>query len=208
MSEKKNKTDYQKLRSFISDACNGDLESVAQLVVEITPLLKVEAQKGGIDRIRRTVDASDIVQDACVSICKNLKSLREHDVPTLLSWALTIVRNKRNAHLRKSYSQKRDRDREVNIHDSRGDILARHQGKVSTPSASIMRLDFRNHILNSLDEEDRQTYELYLLGFTIKEIAKILEVPVNTVRKRIARSIKKAEKLFQIANTDTRGRHE
>jgi len=130
---------------------------------------------------RSDADAEDVVQDACVRALRFLPSLRD---PDARAWFLAVVRNAWYSRVarRATASEMSSSMAEVAEPVDRGldpEGLLSQQQAVTRVRRAIERLpaDFREVIV--LRE---------LEGFSYKEIATVIDVPIGTVMSRLARA--------------------
>ncbi|MEP7072212.1 MAG: sigma-70 family RNA polymerase sigma factor [Verrucomicrobiota bacterium] len=133
-------------------------------------------------------DARDLVQDACLRAFKSFPRYRGGDAR---SWLLTIVRNAAYTALRKRGASEQfvDSDKLESLPDDapNPDELRERAAKVETVRAAIARLpgEFKEVIV--LREME---------GFSYKEIADVVGVPIGTVMSRLARGRRGLQKLL------------
>jgi len=134
-------------------------------------------------------DASDIVQDAC------LKALRFYDGfhgENGRAWFFTIVRNTFYTEIR----QKKNRGLETVFDEEFHDI---ENGK-ENPETLFLKSENIKMVRDMLEKLPLEFREIVILreleGFSYKEIAGIVSIPLGTVMSRLARSRKMLQKLF------------
>ncbi|MCB8931938.1 MAG: RNA polymerase sigma factor [Fimbriimonadaceae bacterium] len=124
-------------------------------------------------------DADDVVQEAIVSAYKAFMAGRFQDLPNFRPWMLTIVRN---TFLR----GERTRRRWV-LTD--GETLAALRESKREPPATTDREYDLEQALMALNDEQRLCVELvYFEQLEYAEIAAMLQIPIGTVRSRLARA--------------------
>ena len=130
---------------------------------------------------KNTVEAEDVVQDACVRAMRFLPSLRNDDAR---AWLFTIVRNtwysrrSRRGGLREGPPW--DAARDERLDDALGPeerLLQQHTVASVRAALEQLPVDFREVIL--LREIE---------GMSYREIATILRIPIGTVMSRLARA--------------------
>lgn len=152
------------------------------------------AARGGADRdalevfVRATQDdvwrlcahlgdrerADDLTQETYVRVLRSLPGFRGD--ASVRSWLFSIVRRVVADDIA---SRQRRRRRHDDLRLGRADLVqADHQGSVTL-----------QHLLGSLDPERRAAFVLtQLLGFSYSEAAEACDVPVGTIRSRVARA--------------------
>ncbi|MCA9382036.1 sigma-70 family RNA polymerase sigma factor [Candidatus Dojkabacteria bacterium] len=131
-------------------------------------------------------NAEDIVSE---TFYRTLKSLNRFDTSkNFNNWIYTIARNLITDHYRKS----NDFNQEI------FDVEA------EDPDDNLKTIEIRALLKQALSGLDPETKDLvifkYILGYSVKEISRIVELPEKTVYTKISRSVKKMGKLM---NYDT-----
>lgn len=140
--------------------------------------------------IRRSEDAEDAVQEACLRACRFFRGYRGGDSK---SWLLRIVRNACMDRLR----QNRSRDAEVPFDEELHDApLPAHEPRetlIEKESDQLLR-----DALEALAPEFREVMVLREMeNLSYKEIADIAGVPIGTVMSRLARGRERLRTLLQ-----------
>jgi RNA polymerase sigma-70 factor (ECF subfamily) len=146
---------------------------------------------------RNDVEAEDVVQDACVRAMRFFPSLRDADGR---AWFLTIVRNSwysrvsRRAHLAPATTALKDAEEQCpdNKLDPEERLLQQHTVALVRAALDQLPVDFREVIV--LREIE---------GFTYKEIAAIVRVPIGTVMSRLARARQRLQTMLQLESRET-----
>jgi RNA polymerase sigma-70 factor, ECF subfamily len=128
--------------------------------------------------------AEDCVQDAFVRVWRS-SSTFDPALGSLRSWLIATVRNRAIDIMR---AQRRDvaRERELDF-----DLSDDRPDPESEASSSFERRAVRAAIAH-LPQEQRKTLALsYFSGFTQTEIAKIMDVPLGTVKSRLRLALEK-----------------
>lgn len=129
---------------------------------------------------KNEADAEDIVQDAYVRALRFFSSLRGDDAR---AWLLTIVRNTWYGR----FSRRDSPDRMAVFDDSRHERTDQSLG----PEAQLMQqqaIDQVRAAIEQLPDDFRDVVVLRELeGFSYKEIAGIVGIPIGTVMSRLAR---------------------
>jgi len=130
---------------------------------------------------RNDAEAEDVVQDACVRAIRFLGSLRDDDARP---WLLAIVRNA-------WYSRLERRTPEVQS-ISMSDAMQEPQDAALDPEALLLQQDAVRRVHDVLAELPVDFREVIVLreleGFSYKEIATVIKVPIGTVMSRLARA--------------------
>jgi RNA polymerase sigma-70 factor, ECF subfamily len=136
--------------------------------------------------------AEDVVQDAFLKLWHSASRFDSHR-GSLRTWVITAVRNRSIDYLRGRSAHERQ-EREIPV-----DTEA--QGAGSDPwhevAASIQR-DVIKEALASLPPEQRQAVELaYFGGYSHREIAEMICVPLSTVKGRMRLALEKLHSYLQ-----------
>jgi len=136
--------------------------------------------------------AEDVVQDCFLKLW-NSASRFDAGRGSLRTWIITAVRNRSIDYLRGRGAHER-KEREIPLE-------ARASGSGSDPwrevAASLER-DAVQQALLSLPPEQRQAVELaYFGGYTHREIADMIQVPVSTVKGRMRLALEKLHSYLQ-----------
>jgi RNA polymerase sigma-70 factor (ECF subfamily) len=136
--------------------------------------------------------AEDVVQDAFLKLWHSASRFDAHR-GSLRTWVITAVRNRSIDYLRGRSAHERQ-EREIPL-----DTEARGEG--SDPwrevAASIER-DVIGDALCSLPPEQRQAVELaYFGGYSHREIAEMIRVPLSTVKGRMRLALEKLYSYLQ-----------
>jgi RNA polymerase sigma-70 factor (ECF subfamily) len=129
--------------------------------------------------------AEDVVQDAFVRVWKRASSF-DPQRGSLRTWLLTVVRNCAIDNLRGSSHEREELELQIDV---------RAEGEGSNPwrevSQSLERQAVRD-ALRVLPGEQRQAIELaYYGGYSQQEIARMVEVPLGTVKGRTRLALEK-----------------
>jgi RNA polymerase sigma-70 factor (ECF subfamily) len=142
---------------------------------------------------RNDADAEDVVQDACVRAMRFLSSLRDDDAR---AWLFTIVRNTWYSRVsRKANGTEGARlndgpaDQPDNGLDPEERLLQQHTVALVRGALEQLPVDFREAIV--LREIE---------GFSYKEIAAVVGVPIGTVMSRLARGRERLQTVLKLAS--------
>jgi RNA polymerase sigma-70 factor, ECF subfamily len=137
-----------------------------------------------------TADAEDAVQDALLSAYKHLGQFRGQS--QMSTWLSSIVINAAKMQLRR-----RPRHPHVSLDEPTGEaqetsLLDRLANDGPTPEEECRTVEFRarlNQSLRQLSPRLRKAFQLRELeGLSTSETARVLAVPVGTVKARLARA--------------------
>lgn len=132
--------------------------------------------------LRRQEDAEDVMHDAYIRIYTQASSYRPEGKP--LAWILRIVRNL-------CYNRIRDSQREAGPPEE-GTAGLQDQFDNIAEAEDRMVLEAAMRVL---DQEEREIVILHAVsGYKHKEIAEMLDLPLNTVLSKYNRSLGKLKK--------------
>jgi len=131
-------------------------------------------------------DINDVTQEVMIKVYKNLES---YDFNYAFStWIYRITRNHCIDLLRK---------KKVNLEN----LTDKHSTKKHTPENSLIDLELKNSInaaLNSLDDTEREISFLHFYeGLKYKDISKIIDMPVGTIKYRMSQIKKQLKKKLE-----------
>lgn len=143
----------------------GNNEAFVQLMMKKEKLLYNMARKF----LKNEEDIADCLQETMMDAFKNIKSLKKDKY--FDTWLCRILINNSNKIINK---KNRILDYKAILHEEK--------------NTSIDSLELRNLLL-SLDSKYSVPLVLYYYnGYSIKEISEILDLPINTIKTRLARA--------------------
>jgi RNA polymerase sigma factor (sigma-70 family) len=135
---------------------------------------------------RNDADAEDVVQEACLRAFKFFGSFRGGDGR---SWLLTIVRNTCYTWRQQNRMKGQTTVFDEELHGTENDIPDPETILLENVNAELLR-----KALEELPVEFREVLVLRELeGFSYKEIAGVVNVPLGTVMSRLARARKQLQ---------------
>jgi RNA polymerase sigma-70 factor, ECF subfamily len=153
---------------WVLRAQSGDREAVEHLLLLLRPAL---ARLVG--SVVGPTDAEDVVQDVLVLIYRNLVWLRDPEL--FRPWAFRVASRAAFRHLKKA------RRAPIHVND---DLLETIQVDERRPSDEALAA------LGSVDAVSPASRAVLILHFqeelTLAEVAAVLEIPIGTVRSRLA----------------------
>jgi len=124
--------------------------------------------------------AGDVLQEVFVNIWKKINTY-DPSKGRLFTWMLNIARNAAIDKVRSRGYRDNQRNQQIMDTETSGINVS------SNPTVSDVGL---KKVLNTLNDESRKLIDLsYFQGFTHEEIAKMLGIPLGTVKTRIRTAI-------------------
>ena len=163
---------------LVMQARTGDRDSIEQLLSEIQPQLL-----GYITGVVGRTAADDVLQDAFVQICRNLKWLRDPEL--FLPWAYRIAS--------RSCFKTLKRDRRFTQAEEDTDFP---EESTSVTQPELQLFSEVPELLQKISPSSRAVLSLhYLRELSIQEVAAILEIGVGTAKSRLAYGLSCLRKL-------------
>ena len=136
---------------------------------------------------RRLNDVEDVAQQVFVKTYRNIRRFDQR--AAFSTWLYRIAVNECRDYLRKKRARPLVYESDLSEEQvSRLEGIASAAGRRDGPSECIETKEALDHILGSLSEQDRQLLILRVIGgFSIRELAVILDLNVNTVKIRLFR---------------------
>ncbi len=131
--------------------------------------------------------AEDLLQETFVKVWQNIHTY-DGSRGRLYTWMLSIARN---------LSIDRTRSKEFNKQSKTASLQDNVYTSAHTEEARVTDIGLRR-VLSSIPEENAKLIDLaYFKGYTQEEIAKILVMPVGTVKTRMRSAISNLRKLIK-----------
>ncbi len=162
------------LAAVLEGARTGDPPAVRRFLDAVAPAMlgAIRAVLGRSDR-----DLEDVLQDALVGVVQALPSFRGES--TVLHFARTVA-------LRRALDQRRRRARrgaEVDVDD---EALLDASGSPTASFVAAQRRRALRLVLAELRPEQAEAFaQRVLFGYSVEEIAKQAQVPLDTVKSRL-----------------------
>lgn len=169
---------------LLRKAQDGDVESFEQLIKEHQQFIYNIALK----YMKDPDDAKDIAQEALIKIYKSIENFKMNS--KFSTWIYTIVVNTCKDELR---SQKKDFV-SMNDSDENNELINNIEDDAYEPLHTYERKELIKKVRASIDQLPTKYKEIVTLcdlgQMSYKEISEILDIPLGTVRSRIARGRK------------------
>lgn len=174
----------------------ADQKKFAEEAMQYAPQLF----SGALRMTRNRADAEDLVQETYMKAWRSFASYEEGT--NLRAWLFRILTN---SYINR-YHQKQRRPQETDINDVEDLYLYRRiasfdQSQLSASAEDQMMSLFTDDEVKNALEELPETFRIPVLlsdveGFSYKEIAEMIEVPIGTVMSRLHRGRKLMQKLL------------
>jgi len=179
----------------------GDRDALGSLLNRYRPYLRILALRYLDSGVRQRVDPSDVIQQTCLDIHRDIDGFRGEHEAEWIGWVRKILENNVNQIIRRHIqAQKRSVRKEVMIDKSSAAHRIQRAGPVSnesSPSQRVMRGEQAVRLamlLGKLPEDQREALRLrYLEGKTLQQIAESItrtEMAVAGLLKRGLRSLR------------------
>jgi RNA polymerase sigma-70 factor (ECF subfamily) len=170
---------------LVSNYLKGDKKSLEILILRyLKPIYSFVYQY-----VRNTTDAEDLTQEIFVKIWKNLKRFKKEK--KFKTWLFVIAKNACFDFLRK-----KEKDSVLNL-----ESISQLIDSSSSPDEFLEKKFLKEKIkkiIKKLPEKTKEVLNLYYYqGFTFKEIAKIFNESINTIKSRHLRAIATLKKLLE-----------
>ena len=162
---------------LVEKAKKNDIDAFTKLILNIRKDLYCIAKT----RINDENDIDDVIQETMITAFLKLKKLRDNKL--FKTWIIKILINNCNK-LYKKEKHKSLNDEEV-------------QNKIEFFEIDLSGIEF-NEFISFLNEDERTILTLYYyLGYTTKEISKILNKSEGTICSKISRSKTKIKNKYK-----------
>jgi RNA polymerase sigma-70 factor (ECF subfamily) len=177
-------------RELLARACAGDREALGQLLENNRDYLRNLADRLLDDRMGRRIDASDLVQQTCLSVHKQIADFVGQDAAQFAAWLRQIhERNIRNAVRDQLHTEKRAIGREERLADA--DV---HAVRQTTPSQHVVRREesvrLAKAIAQLVEDEREALRRRYLEGQSVAEIAEAMGLSKDALARLFKRAMK------------------
>jgi len=133
-------------------------------------------------------DALDLVQETSFKALKNRNRLHNND--HIRAWLYTILKNTYINYLRSSHYRQLTYDS-----DELNNYAAPHSGSNGAPYEQLQKKELYE-IIGMLPESYEKPIKMFLSGYSYKEIAKHMNIPIGTVKSRIHLGKKRIRKVY------------
>jgi RNA polymerase sigma-70 factor (ECF subfamily) len=170
------------LSTLLARVRTGDETALIAVLQQYETRIRLAAHTLIGPALRTQMDTFDLVQSVHRALLPGLRD-GKYDIAEpeqLVALALTVIRNKlvsKWRHLRSEHEQRA------------GGVDAAHSGRqtLDDPSAIAQVNDSVRHLLKGLDASDRKVFELRIQGYSIVEIADLLDCDAHVLRARLSK---------------------
>ena len=165
------------MEELVEKAKNGDREAFNKLILNIQKEIYCIAKS----KIDNENDIEDIIQETMLKAFLHIKKLKDNSL--FKTWIIRILINDcNNFYKKKKYSSIDDKE-----------II----NKINSTEMDLSNIEFKDFI-SFLNEDEKTILTLYYyLGYTTKEISKILNKREGTICSKISRAKKKIKEKYK-----------
>ena len=165
------------MEELVERAKNNDSDAFTHLILNIERDLYCIAK----NKIDNENDIDDIIQETMMIAFLNIKKLKNNSF--FKTWIIRILINNCNKFYKRKKHKSLDEDEEIR--------------KISSVEMNLSNIEFKDFI-SFLGEDERTILTLfYYLGYTTKEISKILNKREGTICSKISRAKAKIKEKYK-----------
>jgi RNA polymerase sigma-70 factor, ECF subfamily len=181
-------------RELLARARSGDREALGELLEQNRDYLRHLADRLLDDRVGRRIDASDVVQQTCLSVHKQIGEFVGNDAAQFGAWLRQIhERNIRNAVRDQLHAEKRAVSREEHLPEP--DF---HAARQTTPSQHVARREDSVRLAQAIGQlvpdEQEALRRRYLDGQSVTEIASAMGLSKDSLARVFKRAMKNVKR--------------
>ncbi len=190
----------QRITEFLKRACSGDGSALGRLLQQLRPWLLDMARQQLDPRLRARLDESDLVQQTCLSIHRQMVRFEGSDPAQFMAWLkLVHEKNIKNAARDQLQRQKRAAGREQALADL---PVAAPEASPSGQLAHLLEMTELTAHFESLPEQERNALQLrYFEGLKLTELAERLGITKDAAVWLIQCGLKRLRK--QMGTSDS-----
>jgi RNA polymerase sigma-70 factor (ECF subfamily) len=195
-----------KTRHLVALAKEGDKSALNRLCNAYgTRVLWIVRLRMGKE-LRTQLESMDLVQDAFVSVLKDLGKFTYKNEGDFLRWLSRIAENRLRGHLQRLHANKRDIRKEVRLNNRRritedSFVAALEAVDTTTPSAIMSKKEEFDKLARAIEALTPQYKEVILLtkieGLSYKEIGDRLGKSSEAARKLVSRALEALISIFE-----------
>lgn len=181
-----------RLVTLVEQARMGDASALGELLEKHRPYLRLLAERQLDPRLDARIDASDVVQQTCLSVHRAIKEFVGNDPAQFLAWLRQIhERNIQNAFRDHVRMKKRSVAREQAVANQAADEWG--AARISHPSQRLMLGEdavLLSAALDSLTEDQRTAIRLkFLDGHSLAEISQQMNRSPDAIVSLVRRGL-------------------
>lgn len=150
--------------------------------------------------LRSRTDAEDVAQESLVRAWRFFGGFHGGDAR---AWLLQIVRNTSYTWLEKNRASDMSTEFDENLHGDRSFVAGAAGIEPVTPETAAIAADERERLTRALESLPPRSREVLVLreleGYSYKEIAAIVSMPIGTVMSTLARAREKLQSILSSA---------
>ena len=142
---------------------------------------------------RNEMDADDLVQETAIKAFRNFDSFKSGE--NFKNWSFTILKN---TFITRYNRRKRKNIISTPIEELRGiphDVL-----QIEQKTYPDKKLNYVEKAIEKLSVKSREPFQMYINGYSYKEISDYLKIPTGTVKSRINFARTKIKQFYQEAS--------
>ena len=189
--------------ALLKRAKDGDRDALGNLLNRYRPYLRILALRYLDSGVRSRVDPSDVIQQTCLDIHRDIDGFRGAHEAEWIGWVRRILENNVNQVIRRHIqAQKRTVRKEAIVDESSKAHRIRNAGPISnesSPSQRVMKGEQAVRLatlLGKLPKDQREALRLrYLEGKTLQQIADRFERSEMAVAGLLKRGLRNLREL-------------
>ncbi len=175
------------ISELLDRASAGDDEAIGEMIQRFEPEIRLIARRQLGASLRPYVDSMDLAQSIHRDLLVGLRDgkFEFSSKGELLAFVSSLVRWKAARHWRKHRRQQRESGSNLAT-DGMVDVIVSLQAR-ENPEFDTADLDQIEHLLNQLDDAERELIVLRLEGYSTAEVARQLNINPDVTRVRLSR---------------------
>lgn len=174
----------------------GDAGALGALLNDHRDYLRRLANRQLDSRLNARLDASDLVQQTCLSVHKRIEEFDGHDLPQFLAWLRQVhEHNVQNAIRDQLHAAKRQAGREEPLGDRDPERSQATPSQLASRDEEAARMQAA---VERLPADEQQALRLrYLEGRTLEDVSREMELTKDAVVWLIKRGMKQVRKSLE-----------
>ncbi|MCP3918515.1 MAG: RNA polymerase sigma factor [bacterium] len=177
-------------QELILAAKQGDMDAWSQLDRRYRIALSLFLRGKIPSAARRRFDTEDVLQSTFLSAFSELDSYEYKGEGSFLAWMVQILRNRLKTRLRRATCEKRDTDRDRPLTEAANSAAVMMSASPSELFSSAENQARLMSTITELPDDEREAVTMHFFDKkTFAQIARELDLPVKTVRRRVTNAI-------------------